>query len=261
MTAYLHERNDISLYLLLCSCSRSFLSALCRRIVHLDSVSTKANDFYQRQTAQAEQSGTAKLPSNQLQQAYQRMQQVTTSGLIKVTEFEKLLNVLGADIKQTYQAFLPNLVKQGPNPPQGKQIDMAMKSAQVQLELLMLLARAPPPAFLPVIKKLFVRDLRAFRQQTDPANLFFADFSPLGVQDDKRSLALKASRGGVYYDVFKRGEIRTGSGKPWRRCVRCASVMEDVWGNKPGYTFVLGQQRKCSCGGSWALLQKGKLVL
>lgn len=261
MTAYLHERNDIALHLLLCSCSRSFLSALCRRIAHLDSVSTKANDFYRRQAAQAEQSGTAKLPSSQLQQAYQRMQQVTSSSLIKVTEFEKLLNVMGADIKQTYQAFLPNLVKQSSNPPQGKQIDLAMKAAQVQLELFMLLAKSPPPAFLPVIKKLFARDLKAFRAHTDPANLFFADFSPLGVQDDKRSLAARAARGGVYYDVFKRVELRAGTGKQWRRCVRCASIMEDVFGNKPGYTFVLGQQRKCSCGGQWALLQKDRLVL
>lgn len=50
-----------------------------------------------------------------------------------------------------------------------------------------------------------------------------------------------------------------GNGTPlqWRRCVRCAAVMEDVCNQKPGLTFVLAQQRRCACGGNWGLLNRG----
>lgn len=260
---YLQERNDVALHLLLSSSTRSFLSAICRRIAHLDNVSGKAVEFYRRQAAEAEQSGVAKLPSGQLQQAYQRLQQITSSSLVPVVEFEKMLNVLGNEIKQSYTTYLPALFKQSNNPPQGKQIDMMVKSSQVQMEVIMLLTRVLPPAFLPLIKKLFTLDLKEMRQRMDPAKLFFADFVPLGVQDDKTSLAARKERGGSFYDVFKRVELRTGTpgGKPWRRCVRCAAVMEDLNPNRPAVTYVLSQQRKCSCGGSWGLLAKDQLVL
>ncbi|PHH87861.1 hypothetical protein CDD83_8302 [Cordyceps sp. RAO-2017] len=261
MTAYLHEKNDVCLHLILCSCSRSFLSALCRRISHLEALSNKAIEFYRRQSAMADQGGSAKAQNTQLQQAYQRMQHVTTSSLVNVTEFEKLLNVLGSDIRQAYQTFLPSMIKAGANAPQGKQMDAAIKTAQVQFEVGMLLATSPPPAFLPVIKKLFIKDLPAFRALTDPAALFFADFALLGVEDDGQSVAARRARR-MYVDLFKRAEIRPrGTGPQWRRCTRCLSVMEDVFASRPGFTFVLGQQRKCSCGGHWALLPEGKLVL
>lgn len=48
-----------------------------------------------------------------------------------------------------------------------------------------------------------------------------------------------------------------GVGPTYRTCVRCCSVMEEVLSVnvKPGYGFLMQQQqRKCSCGGSWAFL-------
>ncbi|KAJ6786797.1 hypothetical protein PWT90_03847 [Aphanocladium album] len=260
---YLHERNDVALHLLLSSAMRSFLSALCRRIAHLDGISAQAVDYYRRQAAEAEQSGVGRLPSGQLQQAYQRMQQVTASSLVPVGEFEKMLNTLGHDVKQAYAVYLPAMLKQGANPPQGKQIDLVVKSTQTQMEVMMLLSRAVPPAFVPLVRRFFAEHLPAMRARTDPARLFFADFAALGVQDDKGSLAARAGRGGAYYDVFKRVELHPGTPgtKPWRRCARCPMVMEDVSPNRPGVTYILAQQRKCSCGGSWGLLAKDKLVL
>lgn len=260
-TPFLHERNDVSLHLLLCSSSRSFLSAICRRISHLEALSTRAIEFYRRQSATADQSGASKPPNAQLQQAYQKMQHVTSSTLIKVSEFEKLLNSIGADVRQCYQTFLPNLVKHSTNAPQGKQIDVAVKQAQFQIEMGMLLGGSPPPAFLLLIKKFFTKDLPAFRSLTDPAKLFFADFELLRIQDDSRSLAARKAKG-TYVDMFKRSELQMSERSPrWRRCTRCAAVMEDVFGSRPGFTFVLGQQRKCSCGGYWALLPEGKRLL
>ncbi|EGX89926.1 RNA polymerase II Mediator complex subunit Sin4 [Cordyceps militaris CM01] len=261
---YLQERNDVALHVLLCSSTRSFLLAMCRRIAHLDGISFRAVEFYRKEAAEAEQSGVARLPSGQLQQAYQRMQRVTSTSLVPVGEFEKMLNTLGHDVKQAYAVYLPALLKQSSHPPQGKQIDHMVRSSQAQMEMVMLVSRQVPPAFMPLIKKFLMDDLRAMRAQTDPAQLFFADYAALGVQDDACSLAARAARGGSYYDVFKRVELRpsaTLAVKPWRRCVRCPAVMEDVSSNRPGVTYVVAQQRKCSCGGSWGLLAKDKLVL
>ncbi|TQW09662.1 mediator of RNA polymerase II transcription subunit 16 [Cordyceps javanica] len=260
---YLQERNDVALHLLLSSATRSFLSAMCRRILHLDTVSGRAVEFHRQQEAEAEQSGMARLPSEQLQQAYRRMHQVTSSSLVPVAEFERMLNALGHDVKQAYGMYLPALLKQSSHPPQGKQIDLMVKQSQNQMEVIMLLSRQVPPAFVPVVRKFLTEDLRVMRAQTDPARLFFADYAALGVQDDKSSLAARAARGGAYYDGFKRVELRPGAqgAKPWRRCVRCPTVMEDVSPNRPGVTYVVAQQRKCSCGGSWGLLNKNTLVL
>ncbi|KAH6608645.1 hypothetical protein Trco_001991 [Trichoderma cornu-damae] len=256
---YLHKRNDISLHLLLSSSSRSSLLSVCRRIAHLEGLSNRAIEFYRKQPVAVDQAGAPKIPNPQLQQAYQKMQIITASGLVKVGEFEKLLNILGSDIRQAYQTFLPNVIKNQSVASQGKQIDLSVKGAQVQLELGMLLAASPPTAFMPVIKKLFGKDLPAFRNLTDPAKLFFANYDLLGVQDERPNLGSKAPRN-IYVDLFKRTEMKLGA-QQWRRCTRCASVMEDVFGSRPGYSFVLGHQRKCACGGLWALLPKGKLFL
>ena len=259
MAAYLHGKNNIALHFLLCSSSRGFLSAVCRRLGHLEALSIRAIEFYRRQSAMGDSSVAGK-SAPQLQQAYQKMQQVTSSGLVKVSEFDKLLTTLGQDIRQTYQAFLPQLVmkSQQAQPPQGKQIDMAVKAARVQFELAMLLASTPPPAFLGLITKFFKQDLRAFHQTTDPTQLFFANYELLEAQDDKHSLASRRARGKTYVDTFNRMEMSISPGRQWRRCTRCAAVMEDVFGSRPGFTFVLGQQRKCSCSGHWTLLPKGK---
>lgn len=262
LVAYLHERNNISLHLILCSSSRGFLSALCRRIVHLQGLSNRAIEYYRRrQSAVADQTGSGKPPNPQLQQAYQKMQQVTASSHVKAAEFEKLLNVVGSDVRQAYKAFLPTWINNGPNPPQGKQMDTAIKSARLQFELGMLLGATPPPAFLPVMKKLLAKDLPAFLEDTDPAALFFADYTLLGVEDDERSLATRRARG-AHVDLFRRVELkRSATGPQWRRCTRCASLMEDITtAGRPGFLFIVSQQRRCSCAGYWALLPEGKLV-
>jgi mediator of RNA polymerase II transcription subunit 16, fungi type len=309
LTKYLQERNDVSLHLLLCSSTRGFLSAVCRRLLHLEALSNRAIEFYERRAAiqsAADPNGGNRIPHT-LHKSYQNMQHVTSSSLVRVQDFDKLLSNLGADIRAAYQVNLASMASrasaQGGQIPTGKQLDTVIKTAQVHCELQMLLAGPPPPAFLSVILKFFNTDLKGYKLHTDPAELFFADFRLLEVDDDKNSLA-ERRRSGRYVDVFKRSELfavagsgsgsdasrqngpgvggigREGAGAGagaggmteaaereaeraaplWRRCARCAAVMEDVYGTRPGFTFVLGQQRKCACGGHWALLPKGKLI-
>ena len=282
LASYLQADNDVCLHFVLCSSTRGLLSAVCRRLLHLDALSARAMTYYENKTAQqnaSDPSNATSRPPVALYQAYQKMQRFTASSLIKVLEFDKLLGTLGADVRAAYQSSLSSLSikKNQPNPqmagnaganqqqPGGAAGDHPVKRAQSQIELDMLLAANPPLTLREVLQRFFSEHLRAFRDQSDPAKLYFADYSLLDVEDDKNSLAAKKSKG-RYIDVFKRVELTVPDQAneqscQWRRCVRCASVMEDLVGQqRPGFTFVLAQQRKCSCSGSWGLVPKGTVT-
>ncbi|KAM0276145.1 hypothetical protein ACHAQH_007033 [Verticillium albo-atrum] len=283
---YLRSRSNPSLQLLLCSATRGFLSAVCRRLTHLDQISHKAIEFYDRRAAMqnaTDPSGQSKVATIALNKSYQRMQHIISNSHIKVQDFDHLLTTLTSDVRSAYQTAFAGLAAQAQQKNEGnqqgqKQIDSQIRVTQIMSELNLLLAGQPPSPFLPVLKKLFGPDLRAFRAQTDPSKLFFADLGLLEANDAPRVLNGRRAAG-LYVDVFRRVEMinkaggkdeaseeqqqqRGGKGGPlqWRRCVRCAAVMEDVFGSRPGFAFVLAQQRKCSCGGYWALLPKASIM-
>ncbi|KAK0703773.1 RNA polymerase II mediator complex subunit Sin4 [Lasiosphaeria miniovina] len=282
LAPYLQSQDDVSLHLLLCSSTRGFLSAACRRLVHLDSLCIRAAHFYQKQKDGDSTNPTAR-PSEPLYHAYQKMARSTNSNLVKVQKFDALIGGLSQEIKAAYQRTLSGLTSKPKQRDQGNSQqgqnnnanEQLVKKAQTHCELDMLLAANPPPGFRDVLFKFFNSSLPAFRSQTDPARLYFGNYDILEVDDNRKILASKKAAG-RYIDVFKRVELFSGpkaaknsslshggaaddTGPQWRRCVRCASVMEDVWGTRPGFTFVLGQQRKCSCGGNWGLLPRSSV--
>lgn len=301
----------MALHLLLCSSTRGYLSAACRRLFHLESLSQRAINFYENKAAihnATDPAGAANRSPGALYHAYQKMQRFTSTSLVKIGDMDKLLTALGAEIRKAYQDSLTGLAHRqgsgpngqqpgsgggaggGANSQQGQGQDPAVKRAQMHCELSMLLASTPPHSFQGVLLIFFNKFVRSYRGQTDPAKLFFANYALLEVEDDPESIAERKS-GGMYVDVFKRCELyaadrlrnghlqqqqqQNGAGpnggqagevvvdnpdQQWRRCVRCSAVMENVSGHRPGFTFVLAQQRKCACGGAWGLLHKGKMV-
>ena len=258
LAPYLEKRNDVALHLVLCSSSRCFLSALCRRVAHIEGVGNKAVDFYRRQSATTDPNVPAKQTSPHLRQAYQNLQQASSSGIVKVSDFAELLNTLGAGINQAYDSFLPKMIKNQPNPPQGKDEDEAVKAARSKLEIQMLLATAPPVGFLPVLTKFFDAHLPAFRRATDPAKLFFENFSVLTVQEDQTEI--KGIRT-AQLDAFSKAKLKMGPGQQWRRCTRCTAVMEEMAGKGAALTFMISQLRRCPCSGPWAVLPPGRLEI
>jgi mediator of RNA polymerase II transcription subunit 16 len=292
MNQYLLDRNDVSLHLLLCSSTRGLLVAVCRRLMHLEALSNRAIEFWEIKLSQ--QGDLGRMPTSALYNAYRRMHDITSSSHVKVQEFDQLLSMLGSDIRSAYARSLPAIVSKKANqaPPQpgaavNKQFETSIKNLQAQFEQTMLLGGPAPPVFLPVIVKFFKAELVKFRAKpdTDPATLFFEDYSLLEIEDDRKGLANRAARNS-FVDVFKRVELvapqggqrssdgaidgkassggttvqgTNGSGQ-WRRCTRCTAVMEDVFGQRPGFSFVLGQQKKCSCGGYWGLLPRGSMI-
>jgi mediator of RNA polymerase II transcription subunit 16, fungi type len=274
MTPYLQERNDIALHMILSSPIRGLLSAICRRMQHLHIISLKAINFWETRDT-----NTTNAPPAALQAAYQKMLRYTSSPLIKVAKFDELLSTIGKNIKHQYTEQFAQLgaraleaaKKSNPNPPKNI-AEEAIKRAQMHCELTMLLGDRPPGPLLSVLKKFFDTDLPQFRNECKPAELFFANYDILEVDDEPKMLAARRQQA-TRIDLFKRVAIvrgrrmRNSAGEEmvvdWRRCVRCASVMEDVIGfvtGKPGIAFVLSQQRNCCCGGRLAILGKNELV-
>jgi mediator of RNA polymerase II transcription subunit 16 len=319
LTKYLQAKNNVALHLILCSSTRGLVQAACRRLIHLDTLSSRAMSFYEAKAAAQnanDPAGAANRAYPALYVAYQKMQRFTSTSLVSANDIDKLLTTLSQEIRQAYQTSLPGLTRHqqmaqaagkdpnstnnnSTNNPSSQHApnaasDPAIKRAQMHCELSIFLGTSPPPSFQPVLHNFFDKHLRAYRAQTDPARLFFADHSLLEVEDDASSLARRRA-GDRYLDAFTRWELHAsdrlgkdagggGGGAAaaaapgiaggaekeevtvenldaqWRRCVRCAAVMENVYGSRPGFTFVLGQQRKCACGGSWGLLHKGAMV-
>lgn len=292
MTNYLKSKNDVCLNLLLCSSTRCFLSAICKRLAHLQAIGNKVMQFWDSRPA-SNPADAVNEPQRELHKAYLKLQRGASTTLIKVDEFEKLLASLSHDIRQTYQTSLASLQQkaaaqqlQGQNKPYPA--EAAVRKAQAHCELAILLGEQPPPSFQPPIRKFFETDLREILGSTKRSELFFADFPLLEVEDDARRLAARKAEG-RHVDVFRRTELLSSPSSAlsasktvatdghanangdsldadrnltmaaaehaaWRRCVRCCAVMEDVTATRPGFNFVLAQQRKCSCGGSWAFL-------
>ncbi|KAI1276144.1 RNA polymerase II mediator complex subunit Sin4 [Xylaria sp. FL0933] len=262
MTQYLHAKNEIALHLILCSSTRNFVSAICRRVVLLDNCANRALTWY---SGRGEVIDAGNSRHVALHAAYRKVHRYTSSALIKADEFDKFLTTLTADIRSAYGASLGPLAereaqKAAKNPPTPNQNPNApkpdrVKEARQHCELNMLLTRSPPPSFLAVITKLFRQDLTNFRTNIDIAKLYFADYRLLNIADTSDALADRKKRG-MNVDIFRHVEISTHTQVPWRRCSRCGNVMEDLTSanNKPGMMFLLAQQRACCCGGRLALL-------
>ncbi|KAI1485217.1 RNA polymerase II mediator complex subunit Sin4 [Biscogniauxia mediterranea] len=264
MTTYLHSQREVALHLVLCSATRNLISAICRRICSLDHYSTRAINWY---TSKNDLNNLHNHNSNHfaLYAAYRKIKQYTSSALIKADEFDNFLTTLAVDIRSAYsQSLMPlaereaqkaakntQLSNQNPNAQKPDRV----KEARQHCELNLLLGKAPPPSFLPVLTKLFRKDLTEFKARTDVAKLYFSNFDLLEIDDQPRVLASRRARG-MRVDFFKRVEISKGNqAAPWRRCTRCSNVMEDLStiSNKPGLLFLLSQQRTCCCGGRLAL--------
>ncbi|KAI8958722.1 mediator complex, subunit Med16 [Daldinia sp. FL1419] len=281
MTMYLHANNEIALHLVLCSTTRGLLSALCRRIALLDTLSTKAISWYEnREKAYANNPNTAVDPRMTnyaaLHAAYHSLRQCISSSFVKANEFDKLLTSLGAEIRTAYSTSLAVIGEQAaraanksqqaqgqnPNAPRPDPAQEAIARARQHCELDMLVLQAPPSSFVSVVNKFFSQDLKEFRARSEVAKLYFGDYSILEIDDGPRSLARRKASG-VRVDLFKRTLItrksNSGNSKsqiPWRKCVRCGNVMEDLVmvAQKPGLSFLLRQQFNCSCGGRMAVL-------
>lgn len=153
----------------------------------------------------------------------------------------------------------------------------AVGSKRNALEIKMLFGGSFPDAFKPVIVELYKPDtglLAKLDADVEPAYLFFADFTMLEVHDDKKEVT-KRKKMGKTMDCFRKTWVnnpvrvieRLGADGTagqrqtrWRRCARCASVMEEVVVPGRGMNWFMVQQRRCFCSGYWNSLAVGEKV-
>ncbi|PBP22582.1 mediator of RNA polymeras-like protein II transcription subunit 16 [Diplocarpon rosae] len=148
----------------------------------------------------------------------------------------------------------------------------------------MLFGGSIPDALKSVIVELFRPEglLDAVQEEIEPAKLFFADFTMLEVDEDRASIERRRKLH-TTMDGFRKGwlanpvtkadateasarasqGLTTGSGRQgarWRRCARCAAVMEDIMPQRQALQWLVMQQRRCYCSGYWDTLAPGERV-
>jgi len=287
----LQASNNVALHLLLSSASRGFLTAICRRLSHLDYTARKA----MQSAAQSQSVQPGQLPqpliSNFLRASYTAIATLTSGSIIQIRVFETFLTSISASVKDAYTAAgLSSSPSQAQSQhlPQTKPTEVTRNTA----EQTMLFGGPLPAALVPAMTHLFTSLLPTLRSGIDPSKLFFHDYSLLALDPFPpcaRQSPLGNSwttawdqgedRGGVAeykvshtIDVFQRIPVVLGMEpdelgfeklrevKRWRRCARCAAVMEDLFSPKPAVQFLIMQQRRCFCGGNWVILTGHQVV-
>lgn len=282
LLTHLRETNNISLHLLLSSATRGFLTAICRRLAHIDYIARKAivHPFPSNpghpatpQNGQPNNQSPVQALSPALKAAYLQIATLTQSTILRIKTFETLLSTLSSQIKAAYLAYSPPL--------SGSQ---SAEKARNILEIKMMLGGSIPDAFKGVISELFRPEglLDSVREDIDPSKLFFADFSMLEVDEDAVSVG-KRKRSKMTMDSFRKNwlpnpkksdKIAKGSqqeplhvgvvggrqGARWRRCARCTAVMEDILSPRPALQWLVMQQRRCFCSGYWDTLDPGEVI-
>ncbi|QSZ30359.1 hypothetical protein DSL72_004882 [Monilinia vaccinii-corymbosi] len=213
LLTHLHATNNVCLHLLLSSPTRGFLTAICRRLQHLDYVARKA--MATSISAQSQPGGPGQqIISPALRAAYMQIANLTNNCIVRIKTFETLLSSLTSSIKSAYSNHKPPL--------SGNNTSGTSRSS---LEIKMLFGGEIPEAFKPVIIELFagvpggenntdndttivnggngIGHLSNVRLEIDPTNLFFADFSMLEVDEDKESVEKRRSSG-LTMDCFRK---------------------------------------------------------
>jgi len=267
---HLRSTNIISLHLLLSSAARGFLTAICRRLAHLDYIARRA---MQRSATTPQVSSTGQTPPSQqssslspaLQAAYTQIATLTSTSIIRIKTIENLLLSLSTRVKTAYAATNTTTAATTANGAQRSGGDPVRNLQEME----MLYGGAFPECFKAVIIELYRKDgglLESVRNEIDPAKLFFANFDVLEIDEDVNTVKARKAKNRTMDSLKKNwlsnsskgGDVvaakGNSSGKQWRRCARCAAVMEDVTVSKQALQWLLMQQRRCFCGGYWYTL-------
>ncbi|KAI9804371.1 MAG: mediator complex subunit [Piccolia ochrophora] len=148
------QRKSCVLSLLFCSIPRTCIRRSCRGLRAVSISSLKGMEQEQ---------------DKEQRQSYSSMLDVVSASPLKVPPFERLLADLDTSIKTTYK-------------------EAGVSDAERALiEKKMLISAEIPEMLMPVVEKLLTTSLADVRSEIDPAALYFADYSWLGLGIDKKS--------------------------------------------------------------------------
>ena len=282
---YLHSTKNVALHILLSSVPRGLLLTMCNRLHHVD-YTARLNLNHETTNLAALANGVvpARHLSSSLRAAFTSIGHLTGHSVVPYSQFKEFLMKTAGHAKEIYiQAGLPaNNSTSAP--------------ARNLIEQQILFGGELPQQSAYAVGKIFHEDLPALKAAIDPAKLFFHDFSVLGLplQDRGTNLpyvyleatdkAVKESLRQRYanyrikhtVDVYQRklvvlgneGEEQVDAQKRtrrWRRCVRCAAVMEDVLledltSRNPAVISMIKMQTRCHCLGLWSIMSGKKCI-
>jgi len=105
------------------------------------------------------------------------------------------------------------------------------------------------------------RGPRGRKRVTDGFRKLSVEFDTAAPSGNGNGIAGGGHGGGVGQGIKEDEENKGKSGNGitygrWRRCVRCASMMQDVFVGEPKVLvqWMLAHQRKCFCSGNWVAL-------
>ena len=168
--------------------------------------------------------------------AYRELDLVFQRSHVTVHQFDRLLTQLDNSIKATYQ---------------NSMISDAERRA---IEKDMLVSAQVPVILIDPVSELLTTSADALKQEVNVAELYLTDFSWLGLTDDQSS---KKWRQDHPLDAMRKTDLRKDARV--RRCIRCASLMEDILPSTR-QTVLVSLQRNCFCGGSWMVLGEDENV-
>jgi hypothetical protein len=126
------------------------------------------------------------------------------------------------------------------------------ESERTAIETEMLTTASIPEVLVPVVKSFLQTSVENLRQEVNEADLYFRDFSMLGLHEDDRTKRWWKEH---TLDGVRKVELRREGqrgGVRFRTCARCGAVMEDIIPNvKPTRQWLLNLQRACFCAGHW----------
>ena len=128
----------------------------------------------------------------------------------------------------------------------GSEAESISESERQEFERRLCIEGIIPDVLMPVVQRLLTTGLDVPRAEIDQGELYFKDFSFLGLGDDERA---KRWRRENRVDAVRK--VVLGNGVKTRTCTRCGSVMEDL--SKGATMWLTNLQRGCFCGGSWML--------
>jgi len=204
------ETNNVALHLLLSSATRGFLTAICRRLSHLDYTARKAMQTVE----QSQAAGPGQLPppliSNLLRASYTVIEALTTSSIIQIRTFEIFLTSISASVKEAYTAA--GLVPAPQPHAQQKPVPQPTGVTRNTVEQIMLFGGALPDSLIPAMVNLFSSLLPTLRAGIDPAKLFFHDFSLLALDPFPQSDSSLQDLMGAPLTSPQQGKGDNGSG-------------------------------------------------
>jgi mediator of RNA polymerase II transcription subunit 16 len=217
--AYVHERNSVTLHILLCSTSRALLGMLgnlirnfAMRVVKTQEkvrLSSRANDIRD---------------SVELQQ----MEAMMGSELpFDLRLFEQLVAEVDGNVRTTYQAAQSS-------PPQRSFYEQGM-----------LVDADIPEALSPVLQRLFGEIVPRLESQIDGVAIYTADTAWLGLGEDEEA---NKRAGRQQYDVLRKCAIPPNA--KIRQCRKCGSVIENLADGHMA-AWVQNAHKMCICLSHW----------